>query len=203
MAQAHLVFSTPIIVDEYPDAAAVNPELERLILERREKDPGITRSNSGGWHSDLELLRWAGDKVTGVVRHIVALADAATQDTQARAGQRRGWTLEAWANVNPPGASNAPHTHGACYWSAVYYVRVDPGEGGELVLYDPRMPSLDMHAPALRFRNSGGEQVISLKPVAGTIIIFPSWLSHSVRSWAGEGVRISIALNLSAPASIS
>jgi uncharacterized protein (TIGR02466 family) len=198
-SQTHLLFSTPVIVSSYGGAAAANMDLEPLILERREREQGIKRSNSGGWHSDLELLRWAEQPIGGIVRKVVELADAATHDTQLRAGERRGWMLEGWANVNPPGASNAPHTHGGCYWSAVYYVRVDPGQGGELVLHDPRMPVLDMHAPALRFRNSGGEQIVSIKPEAGMIIIFPSWLSHSVKSWTGEGLRISIAINLSAP----
>jgi len=196
--ETHLLFSTPVIVGSYGGAAQANADLEPLILERRQQAPGIERSNRGGWHSDLNLLRWAEQPVAGIVRKIVELADAATHDTQARAGQRRGWMLEAWANVNPPGASNAPHTHGGCYWSAVYYVRVDAGTGGELVLHDPRMPALDMHAPALRFRNAGGEQIVSIKPEPGMIIIFPSWLSHSVKSWTGEGLRISIAVNLSA-----
>jgi hypothetical protein len=31
------------------------------------------------------------------------------------------------------------------------------------------------------------------------LILFPSWLTHSVAPWHGEGLRISIAINLSAP----
>src|SRR6185312_14533673 len=87
----------------------------------------------------------------------------------------------------------------ACFWSAVYYVRIDEGEGGELVLDDPRMPMMEMHAPFLRFRNAGGDKAIRLRPSAGQIVIFPSWLVHSVTPWQGEGLRISIAVNLSAP----
>jgi uncharacterized protein (TIGR02466 family) len=154
----------------------------------------------GGWHSDLHLLRWATEPVRPVIARMVALADGATQDLQARAGERRGWMLEAWANVNPPGASNVVHSHGGTYWSGVYYVRVDAGEGGELELHDPRAPVIDMHAPALRFRDAGGEQVVRVKPEAGMIVLFPAWLRHSVSPWRGEGYRISIAVNLSAQA---
>jgi uncharacterized protein (TIGR02466 family) len=196
--ERHLLFSTPVLVDRLPETAEINPRLERAILDRREQGPGIKRTNRGGWHSDLDLLRWAGEFVRPAIARMVALADAATVDTQARSGERRGWLLEAWANVNPPGASNVPHSHGGTYWSAVYYVRVDPGTGGELVLHDPRMPALDMHAPALRFRDAGGEQVVRLKPEAGMIVLFPAWLLHSVAPWEGEGLRISIAVNMSA-----
>ena len=60
-----------------------------------------------------------------------------------------------------------------------FYVAVDEGEGGELVLYDPRMPAIDMHAPALRFRDMGGEQQVKITPVAGMIVIFPFFSKNS------------------------
>ncbi|HEX4737256.1 MAG TPA: TIGR02466 family protein [Allosphingosinicella sp.] len=195
-----LAFSTPVILDRIEDAEAINAALEPLILARRREDKGISRSNTaGGWHSDTRLLHWAGDQVRPVVARMVELTDAHIVDTQARPGQRRGWILDAWANVNETGAGNAPHSHGACFWSAVYYVRIDEGEGGELVLDDPRMPMMEMHAPFLRFRDAGGDKAIRLRPTAGQIVIFPSWLVHSVTPWQGEGLRISIAVNLGAP----
>lgn len=193
-------FATPVISDRIENADAINAALEPLILARRQADQGMVRSNTGGgWHSDMNLLRWAGDAVRPVVARMVELADAHVIDRQAKPGQRRGWMLEAWANVNPKGAANAPHSHGACFWSAVYYVRVDEGQGGEIVLTDPRMPAIEMHAPYLFFRDAGGERLIRIRPSAGQILLFPSWLVHSVTPWRGEGLRISIAINLSAP----
>jgi uncharacterized protein (TIGR02466 family) len=100
--------------------------------------------------------------------------------------------------VAESGASNAPHIHGGCYWSAVYYVRADEGEGGDLVFHDPRMPGLVMHAPDLKPRAGGGEQQVSTRPAAGMLILFPSWLAHSVTPWRGQGRRISVAFNLTA-----
>ena len=192
------VFSTPVIVDHLSGADSLNAELERLILDRRAADPGIQRSNAGGWHSRLDLFEWGGEPARLVAARKVELADANTIDTEAVEGERRGWLLEAWANVNESGAGNAAHYHGASYWSAVYYVRAGEGEGGELVLHDPRFPYLDMHAPDLRFRDAGGEQLIHTSPRSGMLILFPSWLTHSVAPWRGEGQRISIAINLSA-----
>jgi uncharacterized protein (TIGR02466 family) len=199
-ARLDLAFSTPIIVEHVENAEAINGALEPLILARRGEDKGITRSNTGGgWHSDTRLLHWAADAVRPVVARLVELADTHVFDAQAKAGERRGWMLEAWANVNESGAANAPHSHGASFWSAVYYVRIDEGEGGEIVLADPRLPMIEMHAPFLFFRNAGGERMIRLRPAAGQILLFPSWLVHSVTPWQGDGLRISIAVNLSAP----
>jgi uncharacterized protein (TIGR02466 family) len=197
-----LVFSTPVLIGRFGNADEVNPALEAAILKRRQEGPGIARSNLGGWHSAPDLLQWGGDPLREVVAQIVELADANTHDLQAGEGERRGWRLEAWANVSERGNANQLHAHPGCFWSAVYYVRVDPGEGGELILHDPRMPMLHMHAPTLRFRHAGAEQLVHTTPKAGTLIIFPSWLDHSVQPYLGDGLRISIAVNLSAPPSI-
>ncbi|MBV9930043.1 MAG: 2OG-Fe(II) oxygenase family protein [Alphaproteobacteria bacterium] len=198
--QAELFFATPILVDRLADAAAINAALAPLVMARRGADPGLTRSNVGSWHSGTDLLQWAAEAVRPAVARAVALADANTRDLEARPGERRGWLLEAWANVTEAGGSNAAHHHGGCYWSAVYYVQIDPeAAGGELFFEDPRGPRLDMHAPSLRFRDAGGEQLVSMRPEAGTLVLFPSWLVHRVAPWQGREPRISIAINLTAP----
>jgi len=189
------LFGTPLLVKQIADED-MRAQLEDSILAKKVSDPGINRSNvGGGWHSDLKLLQWGGAAATKLLEHTVALVNANTQDVKADPEIQPQWTIEAWANVNEKGGANMRHIHGGCYWSAVYYVRIDPGTGGELVLYDPRMPFLAMHAPTLRFRNAGGEREVRLKPAPGLLIVFPSWLAHAVEPWHGDGTRISIALN--------
>ena len=194
------IFSTPLLVGKLADPA-VRSGLEEAILARRAEDGGIKRSNiGGGWHSDLQLMNWAGDPARKLLEHVLALVNRNTTSisAQGREPQQMQWMVESWANVNEKGGANARHVHGGCYWSAVYYVRMDEGTGGELVLFDPRMPTLAMHAPHLRFRNTGGEREVRIKPEPGLLVVFPSWLAHSVEPWHGEGLRISIAINLTA-----
>ncbi|OYW24222.1 MULTISPECIES: TIGR02466 family protein [unclassified Sphingomonas] len=197
--QKILAFATPVISVVLDHDAGFNAELARVIRARRDVSEGVMRSNVGGWHSDTRLLHWAGEQVAPVIRRMVELADANIVDTQALLGERRGWLLEAWANINPPGSANAPHVHGGSFWSGVYYVAVPEGEGGEITFDDPRLPMIEMHAPMLRFRDSGGERVLRIKPVASQLLLFPAWLRHAVEPWQGEGERISIAVNLTAP----
>lgn len=189
------LFSTPVLVKEIAEASALNAELERTILQRRDQDPGVRRSNVGGWHSKPDLLRWAGESAQMIAREATALAVANT--TTANGGPTAiRWRVEAWANVSGSGDLNQPHVHGGCFWSAVYYVRADDGEGGHLVLHDPRMPALRMNNPRLRFKDAGPEQIARIKPKPGMLVMLPSWLSHGVDPWQGDGLRISIALNL-------
>lgn len=205
--QAASLFDTPVIVDQMPDAARLNEELKRIILDRHAADPGVSISNVGGWHSDVEMLRWGGEPALRLLNRVIAAVDKFTVDVRQTEKPRYKWFPEMWANVSPPGASNQYHTHPGSFWSAVYYVddgyggSSDDSLGGELVLLDPRMPMVRMTAPDLRFRRPGqkpDDEEKWFRPVAGLIVIFPSWLSHSVRPYSGTGTRISIAINLSA-----
>lgn len=190
-----LLFGTPVIIEEIEDAETVNAELEKLIAERRKVDGGVNRSNKGGgWHSTQDFPLWSGEVGRELIRKIGALARAHT--STAGGAPLPPWVIEGWVNVSTAGASNLHHIHGGSFWSAVYYVRAPKSESGQLVVYDPRMPQLRMYAPSLRFKNSGVEQVFRIRPKSGTIIMFPSWLQHSVEPFEGEGERISIAFNL-------
>ena len=56
-----------------------------------------------------------------------------------------------------------------------------------------------MLAPELAFAMPGGQSIGAselVRPKSGLLLIFPSWLSHAVRPYCGEGVRISIAINM-------
>ena len=187
------LFVTPVVVDELGGAEALNAALERTILARRKQSPGLKLSNRGGWQSTHDFADWSGDEGHAVVRRALDLASAHAQRGD---GSAPPWKVEAWANVSGPGAFNMPHVHGGTYWAAVYYVRVGGGEGGQLVLHDPRMPGLRMHAPGVRFRNLGPELRADVRPREGLMVLFPGWLSHSVEPWQGSGERISVAMNI-------
>jgi uncharacterized protein (TIGR02466 family) len=191
------LFATPVITDELRGAEKLNAELEKLILARQSDDAGHKLSNRGGWQSEHDFVRWGGTAGKRVIDHALALADSHTAG--GTAGKPR-WRCEAWANVSGPGHFNMPHVHSATFWSAVYYVRVGDGEGGELVLHDPRMPGLNMYAPHLRIRGLGPEVQAKVEPRPGLMVLFPGWLSHSVEPWQGTGQRISVAMNIRAAA---
>lgn len=202
--QAGSLFETPLIIDEMPDRARVNAGLRAVIMENRERSEGVSISNVGGWHSDTHMLEWGGEAARALNDRIVAAADRFTVDIRS-ASPRHKWAAEMWANVSPPGASHRHHCHPGAYWSAVYYVddgydgSSDRALGGELVLFDPRMPTVRMTAPDLRFRRPGQKpdhDEVKLRPATGRIVIFPAWLSHAVLPYHGRSTRISIAVNL-------
>ena len=192
------LFATPVIIARLAGAETINPLLEKAILTRRAADPGIVRTNVGGWHSKTDFFSWAGEAGNMLARHVIELVDLHTHDTAPPGGRRRGWTLDAWANVIEGAGEHSAHIHPGAYWSAVYYVRADPGEGGRLVLHDPRGAAIQMAAPDLRMLGGGQERQVDAIAEPGKLIVFPSWLSHSVSAYRGDGMRISVAINLAA-----
>ena len=201
------MFETPFLIDTVPDSEALNAELMPLIRGRREADPaGLSRSNRQGWHSDLNIFQWGGPAIRKLGERAIANANGITVDLRQPAGPRYRWDCRGWANSLRQGGSNQYHSHSGAYWSAVYFVddgyggSADPALGGEIEFEDPRMPMVTMEEPDLRFRpHRDGpvpEHEIFLRPVTGQMLMFPGWLRHGVRTYLGDGERMSIAINL-------
>ncbi len=197
------LFATPVLKVRPPDAAELNPPLIAAIHAERRRNPGVQRSNIGGWHSAIGMTSWAGPPshrlaefaVQSVGPHMIDVAGAGKRDFR--------WSVDMWANINRPGDANQLHCHTGSFWSGVYYP--DPGGadeedgGGELVLEDPRYPGAFMAIPDLLFRTAEGAPMatqVTIRPEAGLLVLFPSWLRHSVRPHRGTRERISIAVNL-------
>jgi uncharacterized protein (TIGR02466 family) len=198
------LFPTPIVVATIPNALALNTELRRIILARESANESVERSNRGGWQSSSDMHEWGGAPIQRVLAYARAVVDDATVD---RAGQHHkiAWRIDCWANVSRIGHGNQVHTHPGALWSANYYVddggiAANPSLGGEFEMLDPRGVAPVMYAPQLTFPGPDFVAVGEaqrLAPRAGVFIVFPSWLSHGVCSYRGNGERISIAINFS------
>lgn len=197
------LFSTPVAAVMLPDAATRNARLEEIIVRRRDAHPTVGASNIGGWHSSRDFELWGGAAAEELLSHARSVATQLTADREGHS-VRPEWKVESWANINTHGDSNACHYHPGSFWSGTYYVNdggcaEDAALGGEFEMFDPRGPAPMMHAPALKF---GGEDGLSagsaetIRPRAGLMFLFPSFLLHAVRPYRGNGQRISVAFNL-------
>ncbi len=198
------LFATPVAALEVPDAQARNAELSSIILRRRAETPSVQASNAGGWHSDREIIRWGGAHVAHILDLAKEMANRLTSDRHGKLAHP-AWSVMAWANVNGPGDANICHYHPGAFWSGTYYVddggcATDHSLGGEFEMLDPRGAGPGMYAPTLKFAGEDGQSVgaaETIRPRPGLLFLFPSWLFHQVRPYRGDGLRISIAFNLS------
>ena len=197
-------FATPVAITQIPEAAGINLELKTLILERAQSVPSTDHSNRGGWQSTWDFQDWSGEPGHIILSAAKRVAMSLTCD---RAGNAVSpdWKINSWTNINRRDNGNEFHIHAGCLWSGTYYVddggaAEDEALGGEFEIQDPRGPAAIMYAPTLAPKVPGGLSTgVSelIRPKAGTMILFPAWLSHSVRPYKGDDVRISIAFNLS------
>jgi uncharacterized protein (TIGR02466 family) len=197
------LFGTPVVLFDVPEAQALNVELRTTIVERQKAHSGTQHSNLGGWQSSWDMERWGG---APAIKLLAFGRNTANRVTTDREGKPVAivWRANMWANVNRSGHANEFHSHPGSFWSGVYYVddggiADDPSLGGELEFMDPRGPGPAMYAPQLAFGAAGlsvgaNEMV---RPRAGRLVMFPSWLLHQVRPYKGNAERISIAFNLS------
>jgi uncharacterized protein (TIGR02466 family) len=194
------LFETPVILDTVADFVPLNTALKQAILARHESHPGVKKSNWNGWQSDTDMLDWGGPTAKRIADHFVTLCN----NFSVLSSPDLLWSIEMWANVADTGAANEAHCHPGAAWSAVYYVddgyegSSDPATGGDLVLYDPRMPFVRMLPYDLRYRRpdgKGAESQSAVRPSSGRFVMFPPWLVHSVLPFYGSGQRISIAMN--------
>jgi hypothetical protein len=97
---------------------------------------------------------------------------------------------DCWINVNSTGNSNARHCHPGSSLSGVVYLNVSENSGN-INFYD--------NEDIVHYPVKTNSPIFSLKkvfkPKVGSVLIFPSWLWHSVDQNKDNTNRISIAFN--------
>lgn len=193
-------FGTPILKRAVATAAAINIGLERAILARAQQGAANRISNIGGWQSLPDLLDWPEPEIKQLtqeldhsIQQISALPAMLGQQPHPPHVRYRAY---GWANINRPGDYNMLHVHPGNHWSVVYYVatgRLNPDTpmNGRIELRDPSPAASFARLPGF---NTG--QPMLIRPQAGTMLVFPAWIEHSVHPFYGEGHRISIAINV-------
>ena len=197
-------FPTLIFSLEVPGGEILNARLVEAIYAERERDrTGVRKSNFpelGGWHSHVKLHKDV--TFAGLVQHVDATAAMMCREL----GYHRSYRLKIgtmWSIINSPGSSNLAHIHPGCIWSGVYYVQT-PRNSGRIEFIDPRTQNLMSSVKYIP--NTKRPRIcwtkVQYEPMAGRMLIFPSWLYHSVRPNRSkrkgkDADRIIVSFNLS------
>ncbi len=99
-----------------------------------------------------------------------------------------------WANISPPGAPHPPHIHPNNFLSAVYYLAA-PAGANTIFFHDPR-PQIEIMAPHFKARNKLNSTLQHVEVSEGRLVVFPSWLVHSVPPNKSDALRMSISFNI-------
>jgi uncharacterized protein (TIGR02466 family) len=190
----HLFFSTPIWTSKIDDYDKVNEEMLNFIINLQKKDStGIVKSNFKGWHSkDFDLKDKCLTKfVTAIKKNINTSLNDMNWDLDSQSVKIKNM----WAIINEKGALNQKHHHSNSDISAAYYVSAHD-DCGDIVFYDPRPARVYRH-PIAKSPNKLNATINSVKPEPGLLVLFPSYLEHSVNPNLSNKKRIVISFNLS------
>jgi uncharacterized protein (TIGR02466 family) len=99
-----------------------------------------------------------------------------------------------WATVLARGAAHKAHSHPNNYLSGAYYVRTHPG-ADTINFHDPRNQAGVIRPPVVELTAENTDQVV-VKVTNGTLLLFPSYLEHSVDANTSEEERVSISFNI-------
>ena len=122
-------------------------------------------------------------------RHAVAYARALNFDLA-----RRPRLDNLWVNILKPGGGHTGHIHPHAFLSGTIYVDVPDG-ASSLKLEDPRLPFM-MARPSVTHDAPEAERpFVYLRPRAGTVLMWESWLRHEVPTNQAKADRISISFN--------
>ena len=193
MAKANLFFPTPVWAIQLENYKLVNEEMYNYIkIQQKADGVGINKSNIKGWHSkDFNLSE---KEPQNFISFISSSIEQVMIDMNWDKEKQLAKIDNMWAIVNIGGSANLRHQHGNSTISGAYYVRA-PENCGDIVFYDPR-PAPVYSYPNAKKPNSLNAQVNAISPKEGALVLFPSYLDHSVNENFSKNERIVISFNI-------
>jgi len=149
-----------------------------------------TLKHGQGWQSEQTLhqlneFRELSSCVSNVAKSILRFW---------RIGEEAFEITGCWATVLAKGAMHKAHSHPNNFLSGVYYVRIHPG-ADTINFHDPRSQAHVIRPPVVELTAENTDQVV-VRVTNGTLLMFPSYLEHSVDTNMSAEERISISFNI-------
>ena len=187
--KAHVWFPTLIWQADLPDNEKSElKNIKDFILNLKKEEPaGVKKSSYGGWQSDTYYNHVEGfesitdkiDKTIETIRNQIGVPELKLKNF--------------WCNVNTYGDYNVLHNHHGSILSGVFYVDVPDENMGNINFV--RSDDISYYLPKMKEYNNFTGESATYKPETGRVLIFPSWLKHSVDGCKSKNNRISISFN--------
>ena len=187
------IYSTPLWQSEYPDFEEEKETLLKTLKEFKEQTPTkeTPRSNIAGYQSPSTLQQL--EELRPVFEYICQMAFKASADLDFVECDIA--LTEAWLNVNDSRqCMNSEHVHGEVF-SGVFYLQAPDGSG-KLTISNPGINRMWDGCGLVSQKNQFTGECIRIEPVEGNIILFPSYIPHSVETNDHDEERISISFNI-------
>ena len=171
------IYSTPLWQSEYPEFEEHKEIFLSSVKEFKEQNPTkeTPRSNIAGYqsHSSLQIV----EELRPLYEHICQMAYKAVADLDFIDCDIA--LTEAWLNVNDSRqCMNTEHIHGEVF-SGVFYLQAPEGSG-KLSIVNPGINRMWNGCALVSQKNQFTGESIRIEPIEGNIILFPSYIPHSI-----------------------
>ena len=193
MSKPNLLFPTPVWTIQLDNFKKINDEMFKYIKSQQKIDSvGVTKSNVKGWHSNEFDLN--EKEPQNFITFILPAIEQVMTDMNWEKQKQIAKINNMWAIINTGGSANLRHQHGNSTISGAYYVKA-PLQSGDIVFYDPRPAPVYSH-PNVVNPNLLNAQVNTISPKEGALVLFPSYVDHSVNENLSNQERIVISFNI-------
>ena len=187
------IYSVPLWQSEYPEFEEHKEIFLKTVKEYKEQNPSkeTPKSNITGYQSPDTLhhvpeLRPLFEYICQMCFKACADLDFVDCDIAL---------TTAWLNVNDSRqCMNSEHVHGDVF-SGVFYIQAPEGSG-KLSIINPGINRMWQGCSLASQKNQFTGESIRIEPVEGNIILFASYIPHSVETNNHDEERISISFNL-------
>ena len=171
-------------------------KVKEEIYKVKSIDEGRSISNYGGWQSNsLNLTQ--DTEMNKLMRKIEEASSTCFKDVGARPTVNRKIT-DYWININQKGDSNNVHNHALSTLSGVVYIECEKNSGNILFHRNGAESYYYLELTHNDDKNNNNPYQFShvyYECIKYRVLIFPSYLSHSVEGNKSDTDRISIAFN--------
>jgi uncharacterized protein (TIGR02466 family) len=167
-------------------------EIISYVYDLKSRNAGRNKSNREGWQcEDLEDAPPAHSK-------LIQKIDQCLIEVHKYMGLKLNMpsmVCQSWYNVNGPKSYNLKHLHCRSLFSGVFYLKVPDGEVGDIMFYRDNLFLSYLPDDLVRDWNQMTSGVAKYPPEKNMLLIFPSWLEHSVTPNYTLEDRISLSFN--------
>jgi uncharacterized protein (TIGR02466 family) len=181
------VFATPFWIE---DLELDITNIASTVKDIQRGSPGKQVSNVGGWQSK-DLNSDSIREYTHLYNMVNILQKSIDNISTQIDPTLKMYINILWMNVNKKNDSNTPHYHPNSAFSGVLYIQCDSSSNIEFT-HDTLMEHYPFKTNSQIFAKK-----FQLFPRVGRLIVFPSWIKHSVLPNESNNERISIAFNVS------
>lgn len=190
------LFPCPVQISQLPNARELNQDVMSHIKKIRAVTPNgrpeawtapvYTSLNTS---DQIHLMPEFSALMSGINNEIINYSSTLGMDHENYPLRMK----DCWFNIYKSRDGQEPHNHNNSFISGSYYVRAPQGSSGirfHSPLYD------NMFVPPLREKNQFNSTLVEVAVEEGMLVLFPSWLKHSVQPNTGKGERVSISFNV-------